>query len=243
MKAEHRKELKTNWLADHLGRWWTALRAGTASRTYVSVGIFVVLAIVVVIVWQFLLNRQEFNGQAWFAVETALQPSGGMFAGPDTEKSVKELEEVAGKNKGSIAGRAARYQLARMLLDHGLQDLYSGSEKDRLTQAANVEKARTLYRELAVETSDNPILAQEAMMGTAKAEEALAGVRKEGGTTETRGSLDEALKLYGQLASKYPDSFPGKAAGDRARQLQEKKEQIQNFYAELSKLTPPAKKD
>jgi hypothetical protein len=90
-------------------------------------------------------------------------------------------------------------------------------------------------------SGDAPLLAQEAMMGAAKAEETLIGVPKEDNPSEFRGTLERAIELYQKLAETYPDSFQGKAAAKRVKELQEKGPQIQAFYVELNKRLSRAK--
>ena len=43
MKAEHRKELQTNVLADSIGRFWLSLKAAPSSTT-IAVWVFILLS-------------------------------------------------------------------------------------------------------------------------------------------------------------------------------------------------------
>ena len=112
---------------------------------------------------------------------------------------------------------------------------------DRDKAMEDLEEARTLYERLIPECGDDPLLKQEALFGAAQAEEALVGVPKDGNTETSLGSLDKAAKLYGQLAKEAPDSFLGKQAAARAKQLEENKADVQKFYTELNKFAASAK--
>src|SRR5439155_21112793 len=103
-----------------------------------------------------------------------------------------------------VPGRAARCQQARFILQQGLQFQFAlgGGREDALR---NLEEARTLYRQLATESQDSPVLAQEALMGAATAEEALIGTPLPDNAEGERGTLDHAIDDYQKLADTYPD--------------------------------------
>ena len=67
-------------------------------------------------------------------------------------------------------------------------------------------------------------------MGAAKAEEVLAAVPKADDPTKPRGSLEDALKSYQDLADKYPASYLGKQAAKRVRELSDHESQVRGFY-------------
>jgi hypothetical protein len=135
--------------------------------------------------------------------------------------------------------------MARLMLKQGLDTL--GSDQRRAEAIDNIENAKTAYEEAIPQCSDAPLLAQEAMMGAAKAEESLMGIPKADSPGEMRGTLERALELYQKLADTYPDSFQGKAASQRAQELRDKGADIQKFYTELNqsfitpRFTPPKK--
>jgi tetratricopeptide (TPR) repeat protein len=159
-------------------------------------------------------------------------------AGNDLER----LEQIATEERGTVPARAARFQMARELLDKGLQNLYSERSDERATAVDQLERSRDLYEQLARESTDLPVLGQEAAMGAAKIEEALAGVPKADNADETRGTLDRALELYEKLAASNPKTFQTEAAAKRAEELKGKRSQIQQFYTELSKRYPKPQK-
>ena len=122
--------------------------------------------------------------------------------------------------------------------------LASTTNDEKLKAADEIEKARDRYAELAKESTREPLLAQEAMMEVAKAEEVLAGVPTEKDLNVMRGSLDKALEGYDALAKKYPQSILGEKAAKRATEIRDRRTQIEAFYLSLSKVqgkteTPP----
>ncbi|HEY1380429.1 MAG TPA: hypothetical protein VGF55_26745, partial [Gemmataceae bacterium] len=48
--------------------------------------------------------------------------------------------------------------------------------------------------------------------------------------SEPRGSLDEAQKAYQELANRYPESYLGKQAAKRVKELDDHKTQVRAFY-------------
>jgi hypothetical protein len=215
MKAEHRRELQTNALADHMGRLLEGVRHKPTSSSTI-LWIIGGLAMLIAGVWYFTSNGNNWSS-AWVKL--------------DGQSSLKALEDVAKENPGTMPGRTARFQRARLELEQGFRSLYGS---DRGQAIKSVESARQLYRELAPECRATPILAQEALMGEAKAEEALIGVPQEIGTG-TRGDFDRAVQLYRQVAKDFPDTYLGKAAAERASELESNRAAVVKFYDELNK--------
>jgi hypothetical protein len=241
MKAEHRKELHTNLLADQMGRFLQGVKSGPRSRSLV-VWVFVILAVGMFAVWQYYASATYAQRSGlWVQIDGALHDA--------PEQMAETLHEIATQNKGTIPARVARFGRARLLLQEGLEALVS----DRREQAIlKIRTAQELYEQLARETVQTPLLQQEAMMGVAKAEEALIGLPRSTNGEEASAtsihSLERALELYHQLADKHPDSYLGKAAAEHARQLEQNREAVKVLYTELSalagpKLRPEAKTD
>src|SRR5437899_1174883 len=88
MKAEHRKELQTNTLADHIGRWIQGLRHGMKAKPAPStlvVMIFVFLALVVFVGWRYYSSSQQRKrSHLWLELDEA--------------RSLADVEEIAEKN-------------------------------------------------------------------------------------------------------------------------------------------------
>jgi tetratricopeptide (TPR) repeat protein len=91
---------------------------------------------------------------------------------------------------------------ARRWLYDGVKDLGFNSSR----AADDLRKADELYQKLADESSDRPLLEQEALLGAGRASESL-------------GDFDRARKLYTRLVEKYPDSARGQTAQKRLAQL------------------------
>jgi hypothetical protein len=192
MKAEHRKELQTNVLADHMGRFLKSMRSGPQST---SIGVWVILALVVgiVVAWQYFRSRTP---PPWTELYSVNELSGNALD--------KKVDDITKKNHGTPLARVARFEKARDLLRRGQEELCA-----QPTVARDLlEKASALYEQLALETTSEPPLAQEALMGVAQAE-------------ETRGDLKRAREFYGKLAEAYPKSVLGELAKKNADELDE----------------------
>jgi hypothetical protein len=183
MKAAHRKELQTNVLADKMGRLVANVRSGPKSASVVG-WVLVTLVLVVFGVWKYLQSTsQEEDSARWVNLRAAA-------ADPKTMPA--ELEKIKEADKGTIQARFARFQLARWSLREG-QDHYASDQRDAAVKSLVI--ARDLYEQLVREPAESPVLRQEALLGAAKAEEALAGSSPPGSEAE-RGSLDRALNYY-----------------------------------------------
>jgi hypothetical protein len=216
MKAEQRHQLHTNALADRMGRLVQGMKKSPRSNAAV---IWVIGAIAVVTLAGWYVAR---GTGGWSAEWVKL----------DGDNDLTSLEAIAQESKGSIPARTARFQKARLLLAAGTRHLY-GTNRTEAVQS--IDEARNLYVDLAAECLDEPLLHQRALMGAAQAEESLVGVPREDNPKENRGSLDRAIGLYEQLANRYPDSYLGKVARQRAGELKAQEAEVGRFYAELTK--------
>jgi hypothetical protein len=315
MKAAHRKELHTNALADRMGRLVESVKAGPKSTSTV-VWIFVLVALGTFAVWRYYRSTNpEDESARWVNLRSATHDPGEM---------ARDLQRIIEQSKGTMQARVARFQLARLFVREGQETLASDvpltaddlkALKNSYGDALNYDNlhtkrdqaiemlrsARTTYEQLLREVKSLPLLYQEALMGSAKTEEALAGVTDESGTPQ--GNLDRAVELYRNVVvfnlkqlgtSAAPDqavptlerlvceqllelgqdcetdtalqayqrlvdlspekfkgkpstwrdlSYPGRAAALRAKELQQKRESVQTFYADLNKLATPRKID
>src|SRR5438128_8611377 len=130
MKADHRKQLEKNELADHLSKWWKGTgEAKKSSTVWVVIGAVALIG-VLIIAWRYYSDSTQRNRAAvWKRIEQATKPS--------------QLEEIINENRGTSVGRAAKAQLARVIFNDGLEKL---ANKDTRSKAiADVEKARELY--------------------------------------------------------------------------------------------------
>lgn len=212
MKAEHRKELETNVLADWLGRQVETVKKGS-KFSYLIVGVAVFVAAAIFVVSYLFRSSSASSSALWYKFDTA--------------SSLEELDKLAADNRGTMAARLARFEVARACLAQGVQNL---SNPDQHASAVDsLERARGLYEELAPLAKDSPILQKEALMGVATAEESLLGSGK-------AASLDKAQEYYQRVADTFPETDEGKAAKKRAEELANPKTraEIEKFYVSLN---------
>ncbi|HXG09267.1 MAG TPA: tetratricopeptide repeat protein [Gemmataceae bacterium] len=209
MKAEHRKELQTNALAQQIARMVEGLKSRPDNK-FLIVGSLVVLAVALLVGWNIIRKRNVAkNSEAWRSLNDAT--------------SVEDLRKLIEAAEGRMPGRIAQFQEARVWLDQGLKDL--GSLREGEAARKKVEEAGKLYAELA-EKSDVqriPLLHQEALLNAGKARESL-------------GDLDGALEFYAKLAQAYPQSALGKQADERAKKIREQRAQVHDLYSKLENL-------
>src|SRR5262249_32532738 len=214
MKAKHRHELETNALADRMGKLIQDVKENpkAASRFAWIVG-GVVIAIV--LAWYFVSGST--TSEQWVKL--------------DGNYNADSLGQIATASPTTMAGRAAPFQRARMLLPQGIGELYTGF--DRTKAAEKIEDARRIYTGLIPVCADEPILEQEAISSAAKAEESLMAVPKEGQPKEMRGDLQKAIALYRQVSDKYPDSYIGQQSKLHATELEAAGSKAVSFYADM----------
>jgi hypothetical protein len=233
MKAEHRKELQTNVLADSMGRLLQGMKGGPSRASLLLWGL-VALAVLAFVGWRYFSNRtRETRSGLWLQVDQTDQELNGANTSGQVEDTLKRLEDTAKDHPGTVPTRVMTFTRARTLLRLGMERLFTPSQRETAKQ--QVKEARSLYSRLIEEaksepSKDDPVLAQEAMMGVAKADESL-------------GDLDQAALGYRRLADTYPNSALGKAAGERADYLgnEQNRRQVQALYEALEKqAAPPA---
>jgi tetratricopeptide (TPR) repeat protein len=190
MKAEHRKELMTNTLAQTLEHTVQRFKEGPSKNT-VLVVVLVVLGVVLFLVWHwFAENAREADSARWVQWDSMVAPV-------QLENFLKE-KNVEGTEQALLTG----YLEARRRLYDGVQDLGFNSK----TATDDLIKARDLYEKLSKESSKQPVLEQEALLGAGRACESL-------------GDYDRARGFYDNLVKKYPDSARGQTAQKRLAQL------------------------
>ena len=206
MKAEHRKELQTNVLADTLGRALRGVKQ-RPSRNTVLVASLVLLAVVLFAVWRyFSTSAAESDSDHWVQLDSLATPE-------QLEKFTenKDLQDTA-------QGRLANFKLARLKLNQGLRDL--GSLRIRALE--DIRKAAQTYEKLAADSGTPPLLQQEALLGAAKAHEALA----ETGGANASAELNAAKERYRKLKDGHPDSTLGQDAAKQLERLEGSKENL-----------------
>lgn len=219
MKAEHRKELQTNVLADRVGKMVETMKHRPKGRG----ALYVVLAIVAVVgllfVSQWRKASARANSERWFQLEDGAR---------------NYINTLIKDYPGTNPGRAARFQFAWYALwEQGVKVL--GADSGRALK--NLDVARGMYQELATEVASDPVWEPEALYHLAVIEETLA--------VQNRDKLTAAQKMYKDLADKHKDSAYGKLAADRAKQLEPGSRHFEDsarFYADLQnslKINPP----
>jgi len=211
MKAEHRKELQTNLLADRMGR----LIQNVKTKPSRSVVLYVVLALAVVlgvVIFVFIRGNQgRAEQERWITY--------------DEITDLKKLEDFGKDNDLTQQGKSARMTVAWFLLwERGVKViLIDPSAKDVLAEC------RSRFDKLAEDCKEDPILAAEALYGLAVIEETLA-------CTVTRDKIDAQLDLAEKAFTKVTTDFPktgfGVLADKRAAELSKKedRERIKRFY-------------
>src|SRR5260370_28391639 len=163
MKAEHRHQVQTNALADRMGRLLKGVREAPKS-TSTLIWVFVLLALGTFAVWQYAARATvSERSDLWTRVDEATHDP----AGPVKLQAIETL------NPGTLPARAARFLRARWNLQQGVESLACDEQGRALPL---LSEARTLYTELLPHIVDNPLLAQEALLGRATAEESLAAL-------------------------------------------------------------------
>lgn len=235
MKADHRKELQTNVLADRMGRMVQGLRSGGPRSMSAIAWVIGGLALVAIVSLYWAMGQRNNLSEAWVKMDNQAINLPRNPGEPGGEAVT--YDAIIREHPGTVPARTARFQVARIKLKTGLSGIYS--EAFRGEAAKLLRDAREQFTKLAAECQGVPILEQEALLGAAKAEETLAGVAEPDSEDKRMGNLDEALKLYQRLAAKFPGTYEGQAAEKRAKELQDEgqRAQIDKFYKEMSQMT------
>jgi tetratricopeptide (TPR) repeat protein len=218
MKAEERKHLVTNSLAQGLSNLMEKAKQGPSRRTLIVVGV-IALAVALFFTWRYFSNRAEEKSSArtlaWFTMgdPDSLRPTVDKLAEENKRPRPGERWEdlvtaaqlqafsAAKDNEGTNQGRQARVDLARRRLYRGT--LLLGVPTYRETAREDLTNCAEEYVKLQGEASDSPLLQQEAFLNAGKAYEAL-------------GEYDKARKNYEALAKKEHEKS---AAGVEAARL------------------------
>jgi len=223
MKAEERKQLETNVLADRLGKIVQALKQGP-NRTMWIVGGVVVAAVVLYFVWNyFAKSSEEKSSTAWVQLMRLLS---GESLTPSDEKGITpsiqaELEKFAKDHEGTSQARIARFDLSNLALAEGEKRLGPNQE----LPLEDVRRSADLYEKLQSETTDYPVLHQLVILRCGKAR-------------ETLGEFDKALEKYRLLIKDYPKSSFLDEAKDGEERLKEgsaRRQELERVFREYSR--------
>jgi tetratricopeptide (TPR) repeat protein len=203
MKAEHRKELQTNVLADRLGKAIQGIKEGPSRGTMLLVGAAALVGLLAFVWWYFWSTSQAADSARW-----------AQWDGLTTPAALESFAQNK-ENQGTPQGRVARFQLARLSLQTGLRELGSA----RAAALENLHKAAQRYEELANETTDSPLLLQEALLGAGKANESL-------------GDVEKAKRFYQKLANDHPNTPFAKDARAQLERLEKDGKDLQDLANE-----------
>jgi hypothetical protein len=214
MKAEHRKELQTNVLADRMGRIIQRVKTRPSRNTVLTWLLVIVLGLAVLFWIMTSRGRRSQSARLW------VDFAGGHLA---------NLAELQQKYPTKEPGKLARFQIAWFQLwEVGIKWI-----PFRAAMALeNVSNAQEMYRKLATDCKDDPVLGPEALYQIAVAEETLA-IRD-----DPKEHLDRAKAAYEEVVAKFPKTARAKDAEQRAKDLNESenpaaRRRIQAFYTEM----------
>lgn len=186
MKAEHRKELKTNTLVSTLEKVGHGLKEGPSRRTVVIGGI-ILLAVVLFIVWNMVQGASDRRaGKRWTRTWSAT--------------GTEDLDD-----KDPIS----RLLRARENLALGLPDIYDRTKRDKAIE--RLDSAAISFSKLANDFKKTPILVQECKYGEAQAREALGELDVAIGLYEDLASTYKDSPLGEQAAEQATKVKNGKA--------------------------------
>ena len=205
MKAEHRKELETNILADRMGRAIQSMKQRPDKRL-IFWGLLVLA--VLVIGWFFFrksqLTRDE-SSRDW------------------RQFALNEFEPRGLKSENNTS-KAVLFQNAWIYLwDYGINKI--GTKPNE--SLALLDRLENTYEELSRMAKDDPIYLPEALYALAVIEETRA--------IRNRDKLNSALERFKTVADKHKDTAFGKMAQDRIEILEnkDKRDEVALFYQKL----------
>ncbi len=175
MKAEQRKELETNTLADKMGQMVQRVKT-SPRRTFVTYTLIAVAVVVAAYLgWKWYIGDPSERSLQWIRFYDG---AGG------------QINDLANKDKDTAAGKAARFQIAWFYYwESGIKDMAT----NKAGAMIQLQKAADFYGELAKETKEdpNPLFHLQALLGRAVATESMA--------VENRAHLDKAAEYYEEV--------------------------------------------
>lgn len=212
MKAEHRKELETNVLADKMGKLITGAKQGPSRGFvfYLLAGLFVVVVIFGINRWINYSAGQ--SSKLWLRVE---------------DGDLEQMKVVYQAGVGENPGKVARLQFAwEELWVYGIKRLGGNPALAR----ASIEQAREKYTELAKACEGDPVFHPEALYGLAVIEETglIDKANRDSGVATV-------VDKYKAVSKANKESAFAAMARQRVNDLEDetKSREILRFYAEL----------
>src|SRR5262249_32871518 len=111
MKAEHRKELQTNALADRIGKFLQGLKARPSSSSTI-IWVFIILA-----------------GGWWYFSRASERSRSEQWRMIDEVSNLDQLDSLIQEHPSSLPTRVARFEKARFLMHQGEANLYSPTKR------------------------------------------------------------------------------------------------------------------
>jgi hypothetical protein len=208
MKAEQRKELETNALADRMGRAVQRMKTQPRRATmYYVIGAIALFVVLFVVFRYFQQSRQE-NSYQWHLVYNGTRPA---------------MAKIVEDNPDGNQAKAALFQFAwSKYWDSGLRRIGVGNGTEALMA---LDDAAQLYEKLAKDCEGDPVWEPEAMYALAAIEETRA--------IQNLDHLEAAKKRYEELASKHAKTARGLLAKEWVDNYDEHKKQLTSLYTEL----------
>lgn len=220
MKAEERKKLERNVLAEKLTHAWEGVSGSsqTSNRVWTIILAVLVAALIWVVYSRYMSGRDT-----------------GLWSRLDTAYDLDNLRSLAKEFPNTTQGQIARFQIARVQFADHLNKIAAQTSDERVAAATAIEEVRKNYAELAKITGLPTTMIQEAMLQTARADEVLASIPKADDPNSMRSSIETAIKGYEELKSTYPKSVAGEQAAKRIEELKKKKDEVAKLNAELAR--------
>jgi hypothetical protein len=211
MKAEHRKELQTNTLADVLGRTVRNVRSGGTGLSWTKIIIIAVLVLGVLLFVWWKRNQANRNAEMWVLLDDNTPKKLEMLGSVDSKDTTQGKAAILTSNFGDLFGTV------RLLGSPDLQDI----------ALKNLEIMQARYSDLVKMYAEDPEWQAEAKYGLAVATEGLAA--------KDPKNLEEAKRTYEELAKGSPNTGFGVLAARRLEQLNDPVEgaAILVFYSEF----------
>jgi hypothetical protein len=220
MKAEQRKELETNTLADRMGQLMKRVQVGERRTFLYWFGAVALAFVAAYLGYRYYIGGREARSEQWLMLY---------------DGSAESLSRLAEKHGDTFAGKAARFQLAWFFFwDKGVKS----TGADQRGAMNSIQQARKLYQELADACKDDPVFEPQALLGQAVCLESLAA--------EDVGVLKTAKLKYNELIQmeKYNYTAEVKFAQERYKVLNDATEskKLASQYEDLQRLLsiPPS---
>jgi hypothetical protein len=212
MKAEHRKELETNILADKMGRLITGAKQGPSRGLvfYLLIGLGV--AVVAFLIYRWMVTSSTRASELWLGLEDG-----------DREVMAALRKTGGADNPGKVA-----------LFDAAWEQLWIGGIKrmgvNPTLALESIKNAEAMYTDLAKVCENDPVFHPEALYGLAIIEETRL-VEK----PNRDAGVALVIEKYNAVSKANKESAFAKSARERVDQLEDenKSREILRFYMEL----------